>query len=141
MNIKEVITRLEDGKVESDTKASLDIFENYEEGKQDRSILNGEINKNRRDWLVLADIYNNSNYTQKFHLLTYLNFKLYNKKITLNDEFSYSYIANSALRLYIGEVIFGQDMSKYYDDVKNFYENNKSDVSKINKAPRGTSFK
>lgn len=88
MIIKEVITCLENVNIKTDTEASLDIFENYEEGKQDKLILSGEINKSRRDWIVLADIYNDNNYTQKFHLLTYLNFKLYNKQVSLNDEFS-----------------------------------------------------
>jgi len=79
----EVLNKLiqNDEVTKADTVYSRKIFKEYEEGKQDHEIMSGMLKEYRRDWLVLADIYNNGRYTQKFHLYIYLQFKLKNKKI------------------------------------------------------------
>ena len=80
MNNNDVIHLLEKSSTKADTEFSKNIFDVYEEGKEDTDIIAGRLNKNRRDWLILADLYNDQKYTQKFHLLMYLKFKrkLYN---------------------------------------------------------------
>ncbi|MCJ1995558.1 hypothetical protein GYN67_02470 [Lactococcus piscium] len=132
MNNNDVIHLLEKSSTKADTAFSKNIFDLYEEGKEDTDIIAGRLNKNRRDWLILADLYNDQKYTQKFHLLMYLKFKYKNSKIKLEEPFKYPYIANAALRLYIGEVIEERDMADYYTKVERFYKNKGS----INKAPR-----
>ena len=132
MNNNDVIHLLEKSSTKADTEFSKNIFDLYEEGKEDTDIITGRLNKNRRDWLILTDLYNDQKYTQKFHLLMYLKFKYKNNKIKLEDPFKYPYIANAALRLYIGEVIEERDMADYYIKVERFYKNK----GRLNKAPR-----
>ena len=74
MNNNDVIHLLEKSSTKADTEFSKNIFDLYEEGKEDTDIITGRLNKNRRDWLILADLYNDQKYTQKFHLLMYLKF-------------------------------------------------------------------
>jgi len=106
---------------EKDTEYSKKIFE-LEEGKLDKAILDGIINKNRNDWIIIADLYNNKDYTQKFHLQTYLEFKRANgvKEISPNR------INNGALIIYIHEVILNtkrEHIEELYEIMKNHYEN------------------
>ncbi len=123
--VKEVLTIVEMDSTAKDTYFSREVFK-MEEGAQDKR----EETKNRRDWLVIADIYNkdpdtaedgNGKYTQKFHLWNYLKFKLANKKITENDIFSYAYIRNAALVLYIREVILNENVEEQYESVREYY--------------------
>lgn len=123
--VKEVLTELEKRSTPTDTYFSREIFK-IEEGAQDKR----EGIKNRRDWLVIADIYNkapdntkggNKKYTQKFHLWNYLKFKLANKQIKESDVFSYAYIRNAALVLYIREVIFEENVETQYESVRKYY--------------------
>lgn len=103
MDIGEVLDILENAR--GDTEFSKDIFNSYEEGMQD-----DDLRKGRRDWLIIADIYNDRNYTQKFHLKNYLHFKL-EDGLCRKDNFEnrcYRYFNNSALILYTREIIFNE---------------------------------
>lgn len=131
MRIDEVLNRLENAN--KDTEYSKVIFREYEEGKQDEEVKLE--NKSRRDWIVIADIYNiedgNDRYNQRFHLVNYLKFRLENG-LKKDDDFKrkcYCRIRNAALILYIREVIFeefkegDQELSKLFFEVKSHYEN------------------
>ena len=131
MKVKKVLELLENA--EEDTVFSKDIFDNYEEGLQDKQIKEGDFKRNRRDWLIIADIYNEGKYTQRFHLWNFLQFKLHNKKITLDSEFTYSRIRNGALMLYIKEVLMEEKVEELYESVKAFYS--PGDMKKINHVP------
>lgn len=124
MKIKEVLTKLEQS--ETDTKYSKEIFNDYEEGKQDKEIKKNK-NVNRRDWFIIADIYNNGNQSQKFHLKNYLEFRLKNG-LDKTDDFEkccYRYFRNAALVIYIREVIFKEPEDKVkslFENVKEYYK-------------------
>lgn len=136
---REVLESLE-GVEKDDTEASERIFK-LEEGYEDAKIISGEIKKTRRDWLVIADIYNNGERNQKFHLRNYIEFKLKNGA-NLEDSFYDGRIRNAALYLYIREVIYGDDVQQACESVVNFYEKSRinDDNYKINSVPGLHSF-
>ena len=130
MEIKEVLDIL--NQADNDTEYSKEIFKAYEEGKQDIEIINSKTG-NRRDWLVIADIYNKGDYSQKFHLKNYLEFKLKNGLDETADfrKSCYRYFRNAALVLYTREVVFGEskeEIKLIFENVKKFYK----DGGKIN---------
>ncbi|WP_125765871.1 hypothetical protein [Levilactobacillus mulengensis] len=100
----------------ADTNASKRIFE-VEEGKEDSLVRKGKLIRNgkqirhRRDWLILADIYNNGEYTQGFHLRNYIEFKLHDGA-TRSDGLYDGRIRNAALYFYIREVVYGDSKEK-----------------------------
>lgn len=123
-----------------DTDYSEAIFE-IEEGAEDKKIKkeikNNNVRNKRRDWLILADIYNGGNYTQKFHLQNYLKFKL-NDGYKETDNFyktCYKHLRNAALILYINEVIFEENeeneelLKEKFNDVTNHYKNDKNKIN------------
>lgn len=113
---------------------SQEIFINYEEGKEDAKIKSNKLNKSRRDWLVNADIFNNGNYNQAFHLWYYLQYKIRTNKIKLQDTFNYSYIRNAALIIYIREKIFNEDIENIkilVEEIKTFYDNNDNMINRV----------
>ena len=119
-----------------DTLISNEIFEIYEEGAEDIKIKNGEIKKSRRGWLGDADKYNDGKYTQKFHLGNLLKYKL-KDNLKEKEKFSYGHMRNAALILYIREVIYEEDVSRAYEEVKHYYTQNRPinspEVAKIAK--------
>lgn len=127
--------------IKADTEYSKQIF-NMEEGKKDEETKkNNKNNKKktgRRDWLVLSDIYNKKNYTQKFHLENYLRFKLCNG-YNGNDNFynkCYRYLRNAALILYINEIIFKEDKESLegkFNMVKEHFDN-ESEINNVKLA-------
>lgn len=116
-----------------DTIYSLAIFI-LEEGAEDNKIKESNIKNKRRDWLILADIYNEGQYTQKFHLQNYLKFKL-NDGYKENESFystCYRYLKNAALILYINEVIFeetNESLENKYDLIVKRYTNDKNKIN------------
>lgn len=122
MTINDVLTKLENAS--DDTEFSKDVFDNYEEGKQDLDLKTG-----RRDWLIIADIYNKGQYTQKFHLKNYLDFKL-KDGLCLEDDFRkkcYSYFNNAALIFYTREIVFEdkkETLESEYKKAKEYYNQN-----------------
>ena len=143
ITISDVLKILEDAP--NDTNYSSAIFK-IEEGAEDNKIKdeikNNNVRNKRRDWLILADIYNGGNYTQKFHLQNYLKFKL-NDGYKENDNFyneCYKHIRNAALILYINEIIFKENeedeelLKKKFEDITNHYKNNKNNINDSNLA-------
>ena len=123
-----------------DTKYSEAIFK-IEEGAEDNEIKDSNMKNKRRDWLILADIYNGGQYTQKFHLQNYLKFKL-NDGYNEDDNFyktCYNRLRNAALILYINEVIFGEN-KKSLDNkrktIENYYKDNKINNSELAESIR-----
>lgn len=138
MTIGEALELLDNAEVE-DTVFSKDLFWNYEEGLEDAHLV-----KKRRDWLVIADIYNDGNYTQNFHMRYYLEYKLHTG-LTVEDDFEqkcYRYFNNVALILYTREIIFGEEeeaLRPLYDLAKDYYQrkgkiNNKFFTSKMRRT-------
>jgi len=121
MTIQEVLDKLENAT--EDTCFSSKIFA-LEEGRQDDGLKKG-----RRDWLIIADIYNKGKKTQKFHLTNYLNFKL-NDGLTPSDDFlnkCYRYIRNTALILYIAQEIFDipeKNLERLFKKAEEHYKSN-----------------
>lgn len=126
ITIAGVLKILEDAP--NDTDYSKAIFDR-EEGAEDNKIKESNMKNKRRDWLVLADIYNGRQYTQKFHLQNYLNFKL-NNGYKETDNFyktCYQHLRNAALILYINEIIFKENeesLKKKYEEIEKDYKNN-----------------
>jgi len=122
-----------------DTTFSEKIFQ-LEEKREDEN-LNG---KNRRLWLVLADVYNEENYNQWFHLSNYLKMRKY-EGVDLTLKFRrkcYPYIRNVALILYIRQVIFKESeesLKPLFDLAMKRYEDkaNKINDAKFAKIMRG----
>lgn len=129
-----------------DTECSEIIFKEYEEGKEDEE---ARLNKTgRRDWLVIADIYNHEDgddkYNQRFHLINYLKFRL-NNGLGVEDNFEkrcYPYFNNVALILYTREVVLDHfkkddpELMKLFNQAKEHYQedgkiNNRSFASKM----------
>ncbi|MDL2310600.1 hypothetical protein LJC13_01315 [Peptostreptococcaceae bacterium OttesenSCG-928-C18] len=135
MKIKDVLEILENAI--DDSENSKMIF-NLEEGHEDNQIKSGLIARGRRDWLIIADIYNNGKYSQKFHLWNFLQFKTKNDKRKLLENFSYGRIQNGALLVYIKEVIFKEDATQLVAYLKKYYE---LDNGRINKFKTTTEFK
>lgn len=131
ITIDDVLKKLENAP--DDTIYSLAIII-LEEGDEDKKIKESNMKNKRRDWLILADIYNEGQYTQKFHLQNYLKFKLYDgyKK---NESFystCYRYLKNAALILYINEVIFeetNESLENKYDLIEKHYTNDKNTIN------------
>lgn len=125
ITIADVLKKLEDAP--NDTTYSKNIFK-IEEGAEDNKIKENDIKNKRRDWLILADIYNEGQYTQKFHLQNYLKFKLNDGyKETDNFYTCYKYLRNAALILYINEIIFKENeesLKKKYEEIEKDYKNN-----------------
>ena len=128
MKVKDVLEKL--NTAEDDSENSELIFE-IEEGKQDKKIKSGEIQGKRRDWLVIADIYNDGNQTQKFHLWNFLQFKIKKQELDLGDNFTYGRINNGALIVYIKEVIFEEDAAQLVNFLKKYYEIEYRDINKF----------
>ena len=124
MKIKKVLKKLK--KAPTDTELSRALFL-LEEGKVDAALQASGVS-GRRDWLILADIYNEGEYTQKFHLQNYLQFKLHDgldEQADFEQE-CFRYIRNVALILYIREVIFKESptvLEPLYAVAKEYYEN------------------
>lgn len=98
-----------------DTARSKEIF-NLEEGREYKHSSGA-----KRDWIIIANLYNEGKLTQKFHLKNYLNFRIENgvdPKNTLFKKNCYRYLRNLALILYIREVIF-QDNEQDLNEAKN----------------------
>ena len=138
ITIADVLKKLEDAP--DDTKYSEAIFK-IEEGAEDNEIKDSNMKNKRRDWLILADIYNGGQYTQKFHLQNYLKFKL-NDGYNEDDNFyktCYNRLRNAALILYINEVIFGEN-KKSLDNkrktIENYYKDNKINNSELAESIR-----
>ncbi|OCN04436.1 hypothetical protein A4S06_11225 [Erysipelotrichaceae bacterium MTC7] len=115
------------GEVDEKTELAEELFK-IEEGKEDLEIKMQQTNKVRRDWLVMADIFNQGFYNQRFHLYIYLQFNLKNKKIKGTDIIKVGRIRNHALKLYIREVINGEDhelVKTDYLQIVEHYKNNK----------------
>lgn len=116
LTIGDVISILEN-ESKKDTEKTRIIF-NLEEGEELRQNI-----KPKRDWLIIADLYNkekygNSLYTQNFHLLNYLKFRV-QSGLDINELFMtkcYVYFRNLALILYIREVIF-QETDEVIDSI------------------------
>ncbi|MFL1695472.1 hypothetical protein ACJQWY_01470 [Weissella kandleri] len=131
MKINDVLNVINNKTTLDDTKYSKIIFD-IEEGREDQKLTSG-----RRDWLILADIYNNGEYNQKFHLENYLKFKL-NDGLSGDENFEnkcFKYIKNGALRIYIMEVILSYDneyVYKYYLKLMEYYNSNNA----LNKCPK-----
>jgi len=107
--------------INGDTETSKRIFD-IEEGKEDRAVCDGTLRHNgkrithRRDWLVLADIYNNGNETQEFHLRNYIEFKLHDGA-TEGEPLQDGMIRNAALYLFVREVIY-EDSEEVIDEAR-----------------------
>lgn len=120
----------------NDTESSKMIFQ-IEEGGEDQKVQSGNLIRNgkkinhRRDWLVLADIYNNGDYTQKFHLHNYIDFKLHDGA-TRADYLYDGRIRNAALYLYIREIVYEDDVTDACEKVINFY--NTTDGKKVSQV-------
>lgn len=138
ITIADVLKKLEDAP--NDTTYSKAIFD-IEEGAEDNKIKENDMKNKRRDWLILADIYNERQYTQKFHLQNYLKFKLYDG-YEKNESFystCYRYLKNAALILYINEVIFEENdesLEKKRNIIANYYKNNNINNSELAKMIR-----
>lgn len=114
MTIENVLKKLEQSV--PDTEHSKQIFD-AEEGEQDQCLRSRNTsNLGRRDWIILWGIYGKKSENsielpnQKFHLKNYLEFKIQNG-LHLSDNFyvsCYRYIRNSALIIYIREIIFDE---------------------------------
>ena len=123
MKVKKVLKKLKKAPV--DTKFSKALFL-LEEGKEDASIKERGI-AGRRDWLILADIYNEGAYTQHFHLQNYLQFKLHDgldEQADFEQEV-FRYVRNVAMILYIREVILKEspeDLEPLYEQAKAYFE-------------------
>lgn len=134
LTIGDVIFVLEN-ESKKDTEKSRIIF-NLEEGEELRQNI-----KPKRDWLIIADLYNkeqykNSLYTQNFHLLNYLKFRV-QSGLDINELFiskCYIYFKNLALILYIREIIFqeeGEILDPIFKNVRKYLED-EQDYTKIN---------
>lgn len=138
ITIADVLKKMEDAP--NDTTYSKAIFD-IEEGAEDNKIKENDMKNKRRDWLVLADIYNGRQYTQKFHLQNYLNFKL-NNGYKETDNFyktCYQHLRNAALILYINEVIFKEkeeSLKKKCEEIEKDYKNNKINNPELAKSIR-----
>ncbi|WP_225047881.1 hypothetical protein [Lacticaseibacillus kribbianus] len=113
-----------------DTDASKKLFANYEEGRQDQRIRTNPGVGRRRDWLIMADIFNHGNQSQKFHLWCYLQFKLHNNQLTPESPFTAGRIRNAALTLYIEEVIYHRPpdvIVSLYDAAAAYYSDHEKD--------------
>ncbi|WP_261810323.1 hypothetical protein [Levilactobacillus humaensis] len=108
-------------KADNDTRSSKTMFLEYEEGQEDKKIIREGLKNKRRDWLVLADIYNNGEQNQKFHLKTYIEFKL-NNGYSEGDKLYDGWIRNAALYFYIREEFYGDDVTFAFERAKKFYE-------------------
>lgn len=141
MTIGNVLKKLEQSV--PDTEHSKRIFD-VEEGEQDKYFQSiNTSNLGRRDWIILWEIYGrkSENSTespnQKFHLKNYLEFKLQNG-LHLPDNFyvfCYRYIRNSALIIYIREIIFDENRDDLDPIVKQIISHYKQG-NKINSSSR-----
>lgn len=141
MTIGTVLKKLEQSV--PDTEHSKRIFD-VEEGEQDKCFQSiSTSNSGRRDWIILWEIYGrkSENLTespnQKFHLKNYLEFKLQNG-LHLSDNFyvfCYRYISNSALIIYIREIIFDESRDALDSVVEQIISHYKQG-NKINSSSR-----
>lgn len=141
MTIGNVLKKLEQSV--PDTEHSKRIFD-VEEGEQDKCFQSiNTSNLGRRDWIILWEIYGRKSENptespnQKFHLKNYLEFKLQNG-LHLSDNFyffCYRYIRNSALIIYIREIIFDESRDALDPIVKQIISHYKQG-NKINSSSR-----
>lgn len=93
MTIEEVLVKLK--QADLDTEYSRKIFER-EEGREDSTL-----KQDRRDWILIPEIYGSNHCSQRFHLENYLKLKLHDG-LKESDQFE------TKCYCYIREVIFDE---------------------------------